>query len=142
MMMPEKEALKELLAALQMGAAEEDDAEKMGNYASTRDQYDVEPEDIEAELYDEDQDIDADALDTQAEAMEADDEMEAEAEEDAEEEMSLRDLVAQFMNEREDPFEDKQGMTMVSSPSSPKNRAMQVEIIKAAKMPGKKRKKR
>lgn len=150
-MMAEREAIKELLAALQMGRGGEEAAEEEemgGDYASTRDQYDVEPEDIEAELYDKDQDIEADALDTQEIADEGEGEAmedEAMADEDeemaSEEDMSLRDLVAQFMNEREDPFEDKKGMTMMGSALLPPKKAMEIEIIKTAKIP-KKRKKR
>ena len=92
--MQEKEALKALLVSL---LAKEDE-EEAGPYVEERRETSVSPEEVEGELYDEGQDITEDAEESE--------------ESEEPEEGSLKALVAQFMNEKEDPFADKQGMPM------------------------------
>jgi hypothetical protein len=89
--MKEKEALKSLLMAL---ANQEDEEEEPGAYVEERRETSVSPEEVEGELYDEEEGISEDA----------------EAEEEGE--MSLKDLVAAFMNEKADPFAEKKAMPM------------------------------
>lgn len=96
--MQEKEALKALLMSLMQ------DEEEAGPYVEERRETSVSPEEVEGELYDEEQGISDDAEDSEEE-----DEGE---EEEAEGEMSLKDLVAAFMNEKSDPFAEKKGMPM------------------------------
>lgn len=97
--MQEKEALKALLVSLMNQEEEEDD--EVGPYVEERRETSVAPEEVEGEVYDEDQDITEDAL-----------ESEEEAEEESDEDLPLKDLVAAFMNERRDPFSEKKGMPM------------------------------
>ena len=94
--MQEKEALKALLMSLM----QEDSEEDAGPYVEERRETSVSPEEVEGELYDEDQGISEDAEDSEEEN------------EGEEEEMSLRDLVAAFMNEKSDPFAEKKGIPM------------------------------
>ena len=94
--MQEKEALKALLMSLM----QEDSEEDAGPYVEERRETSVSPEEVEGELYDEEQGISEDAEDSEEEN------------EGEEEEMSLRDLVAAFMNEKSDPFAEKKGIPM------------------------------
>lgn len=87
----EKEALKSLLMAL---ANQEDEEEEPGAYVEERRETSVSPEEVEGDLYDDEEGISEDA----------------EAEEEGE--MSLKDLVASFMNEKADPFAEKKAMPM------------------------------
>lgn len=89
--MKEKEALKSLLMAL---ANQEDEEEEPGAYVQERRETSVSPEEVEGDLYDAEEGVAEDA----------------EAEEEGE--LSLKDLVAAFMNTREDPFADKKAMPM------------------------------
>lgn len=89
--MKEKEALKSLLMAL---ANQEDEEEEPGAYVQERRETSVSPEEVEGDLYDDEEGISEDA----------------EAEEEGE--LSLKDLVAAFMNTREDPFAEKKAMPM------------------------------
>lgn len=93
--MQEKEALKALLMSLM----EKEDDEEPGEYVQERRETSVSPEEVEGELYDEEDDVKSDAEETQEDQEE-------------EGEMGLRELVANFMNERPDPFSEKKGMPM------------------------------
>ena len=95
--MQEKEALKALLMSLM----KEDSEEEAGPYVEERRETSVSPEEVEGELYDDDQEISDDAEDESPESSD-----------EEEEEMSLRNLVAAFMNEKRDPFSEKKGMPM------------------------------
>ncbi|MCW9066323.1 MAG: hypothetical protein OQJ78_08485, partial [Ignavibacteriaceae bacterium] len=86
--------------------------EEAGPYVEERRETSVTPEEIEGELYDEEQDISEDAE-------------EEDYEEEEEPEMGLRELVAQFMNDRADPFSEKKGMPMGG-------RSMEIEVKKEA----------
>jgi len=87
----EKEALKSLLMAL---ANQEEEEEEPGPYVEERRETSVSPEEIEGELYDEEEGVSEDA------------------EDEEEGEMSLKEMVAAFMNEQSDPFADKKSMPM------------------------------
>lgn len=93
----EKEALKALLKVLSQESNEDDD--EVGEYVANRRETSVSPEEVEGDLYDEEDDVKSDAEETQEDQEE-------------EGEMGLRELVASFMNEKEDPFSEKKGMPM------------------------------
>ena len=87
--MQEKEALKALLMFLTQKEEEEP-----GPYVEERRETSVSPEEVEGELYDDDEGIAEDAEDQE------------------EGELPLKDLVAAFMNEKADPFSEKRAMPM------------------------------
>ena len=95
----EKEALKALLMSLMKEDSEEEEA---GPYVEERRETSVSPEEVEGELYDEDQGVSEDANEEEDEDEEGEEEGE----------LSLKDLVAAFMNEKSDPFAEKKGMPM------------------------------
>ena len=119
----EKEALKALLKALSEGDDEEEE-EEAGDYVEERRESSVSPEEVEGELYDKKESITEDAEETL-------DEEEDEDEEDYEGEekpMSLKDLVASFMEGEEDPFADKKGL---------RGGSLEIEVKKEGMMPAK-----
>lgn len=98
----EKEALKALLMSLMN--EDSDSKEEVGPYVEERRETSVSPEEVEGELYDDDQEISDDAEDESPES--------SNDEEEESGEMGLRELVAAFMNEKRDPFSEKKGMPM------------------------------
>ena len=126
-MMMDKAQEKEALKALLMSLMQEDSEEDAGPYVEERRETSVSPEEVEGELYDEEQGI-------------SDDAENSEEEDEGEEEMSLRDLVAAFMSEKSDPFAEKKGMPMGGG------RSLEIEMKSEkpvmAAMLGKKKKRR
>jgi hypothetical protein len=107
----EREALKALLKALSQGEEEEEEEEeKVGDYVEGRRESSVTPEEVEGELYDKEEE------EGEEEEKKEEDEEEVEGgEENLDEleppkEMSLKDLVASFMEGEEDPFASKKGL--------------------------------
>lgn len=116
----EKEALKALLKALSQGEEDEE-----GEYVEDRRETSVTPEEVEGELYDDKEGVTEDAEETL-------DEEEEDYEADMEDEpMSLKDLVASFMEGEEDPFADKKGLPAMGGGS------VEIELKKEGMMPPK-----
>lgn len=117
----EKMALKALLKSL-MTAEEEGEEDAAGEYVEERRESSVTPEKVEGELYDEKEGVREDAEET----------LGAEEEDDDEEEtpVSLRDLVASFMEGEEDPFADKKALPA-------RGGSVEIEVTKEGAMPAK-----
>lgn len=119
----EKMALKALLKSLLTSEEEE------GPFVEERRETSVTPEEIEGELYDEGESIEEDSLETLEE--DGDDDDYEEEDDDAEgTELSLKEMVAQYMNEKDDPFSDKKGMEVVEP-------GLEIEISRQSMMPSK-----
>jgi hypothetical protein len=119
----EKMALKALLKSLMTADEEEGEEDAAGEYVEDRRESSVTPEEVEGELYDDKEGVTEDAEET----------LGAEEEESDEEEtpVSLRDLVASFMEGEEDPFADKKGLPAMGGGS------VEIEVKKEGAMPAK-----
>lgn len=95
----EKMALKALLKSL-MKSESESESEEEGPFVEERRETSVTPEEVEGEVYDEEEGIYEDSEDSLED-------------EDEGTERTLKDLVREYMNEREDPFEGKKALGVV-----------------------------
>lgn len=96
----EKMALKALLKSLMKSESESE--EEVGDFVEERRETSVTPEEVEGEVYDEEEGLYEDSEDS----LEDEDEDEGT-------ERTLKELVREYMNESEDPFEGKKALGVV-----------------------------